>query len=174
MKNNLHKFLFISNRYFIYGITIAILIIVIDQWSKISVVEYFKLKPIYSQIKINDYFNIVMVWNRGISFGLFHNLEASTYIFMITSIIITIILLAMLAKSNNLLTSISLSMIIGGAIGNIIDRFIYGAVADFLEFHLYDYYWPAFNIADASISIGVGLYLVDNFIEWKDQSKCKN
>ena len=65
---------------------------------------------------------------------------------------------------------IYLSMIMGGAIGNIVDRFWHGAVVDFLDFHLYNYHWPAFNVADSSIVIGVFLLMLDNYFDEKNHS----
>ncbi len=114
-----------------------------------------------SSIKITNFFNITLVLNKGISFGLFNYGQFNNYIFLVLALIITIIVLKLLIKSSTLVSQISYSLIIAGAIGNIIDRFNNGAVLDFIELHISHYYWPAFNVADSSICIGAILLLYD-------------
>ena len=116
-------------------------------------------------IKIFNFFNLVEVWNRGVSSGLFASDSPWTPILLSTLAIgISIVLLIWLRKAQTLLLSIGLGIVIGGAIGNVIDRILWGSVFDFLDFHIAGYHWPAFNVADSAILIGVGLILIDGFI----------
>ena len=116
-------------------------------------------------IKIFNFFNLVEVWNRGVSFGLFASDSPWTPILLSALAIgISVVLLIWLRKAQTLLLSIGLGIVIGGAIGNVIDRILWGSVFDFLDFHIAGHHWPAFNVADSAIMIGVGLILIDGFI----------
>ena len=110
----------------------------------------------YTEIPIVSFFNIVMVWNRGISFGLFNNHgDYGPLILIGVSVLITIVFSAWLYRTQSRFQSLCIAFIIGGAIGNVIDRIRYGAVIDFLDFHAYGLHYPAFNFADSTIVIGV-------------------
>ncbi len=116
-------------------------------------------------IKIFNFFNLVEVWNRGVRFGLFASDSPWTPILLSTLAIgISIVLLIWLRKAQTLLLSIGLGIVIGGAIGNVIDRILWGSVFDFLDFHIAGYHWPAFIVAESAIMIGVGLISIDGFI----------
>lgn len=134
--------------------------IVLDQVTKISIYDYMQQRN-FEYVEICRFFNIVLAENRGISFGILRNAAYSNYIFMAVAILVTGILLQLLFKAKTVLLNISYSLIIGGAIGNIIDRFYNGAVIDFIELHISQYYWPAFNVADSAICIGAILLLYD-------------
>jgi signal peptidase II len=125
----------------------------LDQVTKSYFIDLFS-GVFLKGISICPYLNFVHAWNQGISFGLFQGADYSNIIFMVLSSIITIILFVMLYKNNSTTYSISYSLIIGGAIGNIVDRVKYGAVFDFIDFHVASYHWPAFNIADSFVCIG--------------------
>lgn len=135
------------------GFVLIIFTLFIDQISKILVVQHFSNFP--TPIKISDFFNLVLVFNNGISFGMFNQLTYSSYLFSIISLSIVCFLLKWLKDSVILWERLSLGLIIGGAIGNIIDRALYGAVVDFIQLHWNEYYWPSFNIADSAICAGV-------------------
>lgn len=154
---------------FIRGIIIAIITIILDQWSKYFVFDL--LKEMGQFIEVTSFFNLVMVENRGVSFGLFNDHDYSAYIFSALGAGISIFLIFWLKKAENIWLSVGLGLIIGGAIGNIIDRLRFGAVADFLDFHAFGYHWPAFNIADSAIFIGAILLCLDAFMESNDKSK---
>lgn len=114
-------------------------------------------------INVNEYFNLVLTWNNGISFGLFNNdNEINALIISLIAAVIIIFLMRLLSKSKSRKLSIGLGMIIGGAIGNVIDRSIYGAVMDFLDVHINVYHWPAFNIADSGITVGALILVFDS------------
>ncbi len=113
---------------------------------------------------IDGLFNLTLSFNRGAAFGLWSGLESGW-----REVVLTITILLALSVVGFLLTrpyyhsrlaQIALAGILGGAIGNVIDRFVYGAVIDFLDFYLGSYHWPAFNIADSAICVGVGLLLI--------------
>jgi signal peptidase II len=131
-----------------------------DQLTKWWIVFYVMRPP--QVIEIFPFFNLVMGWNYGVSFGMFDSApEISTWLLpcIITAIIVG--LLNWLFKAEGLRQTIGLGFIIGGAIGNLIDRIRFGAVADFLDFHIWGYHWPAFNIADSVITIGAIALILD-------------
>ncbi len=140
--------------WFMKGLLIAALILVLDQLTKQLILNYFNNGG--QEIAVLPFFNIVMVWNYGISFGMFSELKIPVVLITLSTSI-TLILLIWLRKTTDTLVGVALGFIIGGAIGNIIDRFRFGAVADFLDFHVSGWHWPAFNIADSTIFIGVVL-----------------
>lgn len=142
---------------------IIILVLALDQISKLWAYNFI---PGHEQelFVVNHFFNLVLVENRGISFGLFKNSVYSNYTFLFLALVVTVILLRLMLRTQKLLLSISYSLIIGGAIGNIIDRLYNGAVIDFIELHVGPYYWPAFNIADSAVCIGGFLLVYDMII----------
>ena len=145
------------------GLVIAVAILAVDQISKyllIGVMQENRFQP----IEITPFFNLVMVWNRGVSFGLFaSDLEAMLWVLTVLAIGVSIGLLIWLYRAANRWLAIGLGLVIGGAIGNAVDRVVYGAVADFFDFHLAGVgHWPAFNIADSAIVVGVGFLLIDS------------
>lgn len=125
----------------------------------------------FTRIEVLPFFNIVMVWNQGISFGLFN--QAGDYGPLILTLIsggIALAFLVWLMRCARLGTALALILIIGGAVGNIVDRLRFGAVVDFLDFHVLGWHWPAFNVADSAITIGIALLLVDSlFFEPKEK-----
>lgn len=144
------------------GIIIIFCTFILDQISKYIVVDYFSSN--FNIIKLTSFFNVVLVYNKGISFGLFNNLTYSNYLFSILSLSITYFLLKWLRNSAILLEIIALGMIIGGALGNIVDRILYLGVVDFIQLHWQEFYWPSFNVADSAICIGVLLLIILNLI----------
>ena len=119
----------------------------------------------YLMTNVCDIFNIVFTWNPGTSFSLFRALgEVAPIVLIIaTSVVIGFILRYLFVRSTAY-ERIPLALIVGGAIGNLIDRIRFGAVVDFLDFHIGGWHWPAFNIADICIVVGVGLYLVNMYL----------
>lgn len=115
--------------------------------------------------KVTSFFNIVMVWNKGVSFGLFSNFGPyMPFILIVIAIFILGFLLFWMLQTHDRTHGICCAIIIGGALGNIIDRIRFGAVIDFIDLHALSYHWPAFNIADAAIVIGVGILMLHTFI----------
>lgn len=121
-----------------------------------------RLPPV--SIEILPFFNIVMVWNQGVSFGMFSNgLHWGPWFLSGLSVIISIGFLIWLSRSFSRLQSVAIVMVIAGALGNVVDRMRFGAVIDFLDVHALGYHWPAFNIADSAICIGVFLLIIQSF-----------
>ncbi len=126
----------------------------------LGIIEWFKNadKLPFISLDITSFFNLTMVWNHGVSFGMFQNDNPWPLILM--AVIISAIFSVWLYKSKTWVEAISLSLIIGGALGNVIDRFHYGAVADFLDFYIGDWHYPAFNLADSFISVGIVVLII--------------
>lgn len=143
--------------------TLAIFTLFIDQLTKIIVKQY--LGP-FNAVRVLPFFNIIYVENTGSAFGLFKELGSSFFI-IISLIVIAIVILFILKEKNN---KLGYALILGGAVGNLLDRIQYGYVIDFLEFHVGGYYWPIFNIADSALTIGVFILLYETFIVQKQKS----
>jgi len=144
-----------------FGLIVAALVLIVDQLSKGLIVHQVMQPP--RVIEVTGFLNIVMVWNRGISFGLLNSASAwAPYLLIAVSVAVTVFLLFWLKRLRNRLAGLAVGMIVGGAIGNAIDRAAYGAVADFVDFHVGGWHWPAFNVADAGITVGVALLLLDS------------
>ncbi len=149
------------NKFDIYSIIVIIFAFVLDRYSKILVIKMIEANQ--SAILINDYLNITLNWNRGIAFGLL-SFNATTIYHLISILILTIIiyLIYLMVKSDSI-GKIIFAFIIGGAIGNLYDRFNYYAVPDFIDFHIKTFHWFTFNLADIFISIGIFLMIIKEF-----------
>lgn len=126
----------------------------------------------YLMRHVTNFFNIVFTWNPGTAFSMFRGLGDNMPIVMVaaTGIIIAILLYYLLRRAKSYERT-PLIFIVGGALGNLIDRIRFGAVIDFLDFHIGGAHWPAFNIADSFITIGVCLYILN---WWLARRKCLN
>jgi len=167
-------------------LSLAIFIIIADQLSKWAVMEQV-LRPLYPLdaeprglvdwiinaperlpyigMDILPFFNFVVVWNQGVSFGMLSNdADYGPYLLIALSIAITIGFLIWMFRTQNLVHHLGIALVIGGAIGNVIDRFRFGAVFDFLDFHVFGFHWPAFNIADSCIVVGVFILMIYAFL----------
>lgn len=114
-------------------------------------------------IPVNSFFDLVLVHNRGASFGIFSNAPGWASVALIVfAIIVSIALAIWMWQVNENLLAVALALVIGGAVGNVIDRIQFGAVVDFLDFHAGGWHWPAFNIADSAITVGVILLILDS------------
>lgn len=128
----------------------------------------------YIEFPITSFFNIVMVWNYGVSFGMFNTQDdQGALILSILAMILVLILLIWMMDTKNRTQGLCLALIIGGAIGNVFDRMRFGAVIDFLDIHVYGYHWPAFNIADSCIVIGV-FFLILHITFFDKELKTEN
>lgn len=142
------------------GLLAAAAVVILDHGSKWVVREVVMDPP--RLIPVTGFFNLVEVWNRGVSFGLFGVDSPWTPIILGgVALVITGVLLAWLRRVETPLLATALGAVIGGAVGNVIDRAIWGRVYDFLDFHVGGYHWPAFNVADSAITVGVVLILLD-------------
>lgn len=151
------------------GLIIATLGVIVDQVFKILMVDYMTAYP-YG-IEVTSFFRLVMVWNSGVSFGMFSGGETTRWVLIGLSTFISLVLVVWLARAKERLLGYALGMILGGAIGNIVDRIHYGRVADFFDFDLYFMRWPAFNIADILIVCGVAVMLVQSLFFDENSSK---
>ena len=149
-------------------VTTVILVTLCDQWTKQLVLNRFHWGESVSIIR--SFFALTYVRNMGAAFGIFHN--APAYLrdpfFIMVPILAMVIIMAILAKlkPDQKLTGLALSLVMGGAIGNLIDRVRFGYVVDFLDFHWKEvYHWPAFNVADSCIVIGVTYLFIDSFFQ---------
>jgi signal peptidase II len=149
----------IFNRFVIIAIIISA-VLVLDQLSKSIVYHMFanNINEPYL-IEITSFFNIVLNWNYGISFGFMNDEAQSQGLLIAMSLIICILLFYWMVKSKEEDVHMPIGLIIGGALGNVADRLYYGAVVDFLDFHVFGYHYPAFNFADISIVLGAILLI---------------
>ena len=114
--------------------------------------------------------NIVLVWNRGVSFGLFNAASPSgPWILSAVALAVSALLMVWLFRQQSALVGYAIGLILGGALGNVIDRLTRGAVVDFLDLHLGAHHWPAFNLADSAISLGAALLILDSLFR-RDKS----
>ena len=158
------------NKSLLINTLLTFFIFLLDRISKIYVINLDD-KFLGSEIFSSKYLNIFLVWNEGIAFGLFSSNENNFYnIFTLIIIFIIIIILYMTIQSKGL-QKYSLLMILGGALGNVFDRILYKSVPDFIDFHIGDFHWFIFNIADIFITIGV-IFMV--LLEFTDVNKKEN
>ena len=151
------------------GLALALLVLVLDQATKWIVLR--ELDP-YTPVAVTPFFNLVLVWNRGVSFGMFAEAgDHGPWLLTALAAAIGAFLLVWLYRETRPVPRLALWLVLAGAVGNSIDRLRLGAVVDFLDFHAFGYHWPAFNVADSAICIGAGLILLDSLV--LSQSKTK-
>ncbi len=141
------------------GLSVALAALLLDQLSK-----YYVLHEVLgemSAIAYTSFFNLVRAWNTGVSFSMFNDYGSlGTIMLSVVASGIVLFLLVWLKDEENSLSQIALGLVIGGAVGNIIDRVRLGAVFDFLDFHVAGHHWPAFNLADSFICIGAAILVL--------------
>ena len=141
------------------GLAVASVIVIADQIIKWWAISLLAEQP-YG-IEVLPFFNLILVWNQGISFGIFGGGLMPPWLLGGVALAVALALVIWLRKAETRLLAATIGLVIGGALGNVVDRFRFGAVADFLDLHVAGYHWPAFNLADAAITIGVALLLID-------------
>ena len=146
-----------------YFLIIVLLIFGLDRYTKIEIINNFSENSFY----INDFINFDLVWNTGIGFGLFQSSSILLYNSISLLIAFVILFLIYLLIISDKLDKISLSLIIGGAIGNFYDRMIFNAVPDFIDLHYKNFHWFTFNVADILISLGIIIFLIKGLLESK-------
>ena len=154
-----------KNKVFSKNVILSLIIIFFvftsDRVSKVIIIKH-QLNS--NSLFVNDYLNLELVWNTGISFGIFSQ-NANIYYHSTTLLIFfVIVFLSHLINKANFLDKIFLSLILGGALGNLYDRLLYFAVPDFIDLHINDYHWFTFNIADIFITIGIILIIGKDLI----------
>ena len=145
-------------------------IFLLDRISKIYVIDQSK-KSLSNNLFLSDYLNISLMWNEGIAFGLFAFDESFFYNFITILIIMVIIIVFFMILKNKGYKKYSLILILGGALGNLYDRIFFGAVPDFIDFHIGDFHWFVFNVADIFISIGVIIMILSEFMVTKTSNE---
>ena len=141
---------------------VSAVVVVLDQITKALTRSYLDL---YDSVPvITNFFHLTYVTNDGMAFGL--NFPGGRFVFLIVSIILTVVIFMYLwiEKNNHILMRLSLALILAGAVGNLIDRLLFGYVVDFFDFMIGDYHWYIFNVADSAVSIGMILFLYFSFI----------
>ncbi|NOR68292.1 MAG: lipoprotein signal peptidase [Methylomarinum sp.] len=141
---------------------LSLIALVLDQWSKIAVDGSMRL---YESIAVIPYFNLTYVHNTGAAFSFLSEAGGwQRWFFAAMALIISTVLIVWLyrLKKHETLLAIALALVLGGAIGNLIDRLAYGYVIDFLDVYYQSWHWPAFNVADMAISLGVFLMILES------------
>lgn len=146
---NIHKFGLMG--------LVSLGVVLADQLSKILAISVLTLKKI---VEIAPFLNFVLVKNHGVSFGTFNHAEQNQIIFIMLSLIIIAALLFFLLKSEQENLCFPIGLVVGGAVGNLIDRIVHGAVIDFIDVVIVNWHYPTFNIADAAICLGAFIMIV--------------
>jgi signal peptidase II len=141
---------------------LALGILALDQATKWAALRWLDL---YEPLVVTPFFNLVLVWNRGVSFGMLAGAgRHGPWLLTGLAAAIGAFLIVWLYRETRPVTRTALVLVLTGAVGNVIDRLRFGAVVDFLDFHAFGYHWPAFNVADSAIVIGAGLILFDSLV----------
>lgn len=153
------------------GLAVALLTLILDQASKLYGLFWMDL-PVNEPVRLAPFLELIVVWNRGISYGLFQqDSDAGRWLLIAVSLLAAGGLSLWIARTSNRLLAASLGLIVGGAVGNVIDRLAYGAVFDFIHFHVGSFSWYVFNVADAAIVAGVIGLLYDLLVLEKHRNR---
>jgi signal peptidase II len=154
------------------AMALVVATLIVDQLTKQLLLDYLLQTEIKMVSVIDGFFRLVIVWNRGVSFGLLGGDRPLPAILLSgVAIAVCIGLFVWLRRTDRPLTGWGIGLVMGGAIGNVIDRARWGAVFDFADFHVDQWHWPAFNVADSAIVVGVGLMLVDSLIGERQRAR---
>jgi signal peptidase II len=155
---------------YLFLVVISLLVISLDQATKLLVtrtIDLHEIRPV-----IPDIFNLTYLHNRGAAFGMLSDSPYRLPFFIVVTIVAVIVLLYAIyrCRDEQRLAPLSLSLVFAGALGNLIDRVRLGEVIDFLDFYWKEHHWPAFNVADSAICVGVALLAIDMFLEERRQT----
>lgn len=162
-------FNFLKKKFFINFI-LVLTIFCLDRITKNFVISQSKIN-LSNDLFLSNYLNISLMWNEGIAFGLFAFDESFFYNFITLLIIVVIIIVFFMILKNEGYKKYSLILILGGALGNLYDRILFSAVPDFIDFHIGDFHWFVFNVADIFISIGVIIMILSEFMITKTSNE---
>ena len=144
-------------------LAVSLAVLFLDQWSKGLVTRTMEVHQ--SKTIITDVFDLTYVRNTGAAFGLFASVDSSIKAILLNSIAVIVFLIvsayALRSSHRSVRLQIGFALILGGAVGNLLDRVRFGYVVDFLDFFVSGHHWPAFNVADSAICVGVGLLFLD-------------
>ncbi|MCT8970391.1 signal peptidase II [Microbaculum marinisediminis] len=147
------------------GASVALVVFLLDRLHKWAMLGPIDIAA-RGRIEVAPFFDLILVWNRGVSYGLFQqDTEAGRWVLVAVKIVASLALWIWLARAHSRLTAVSIGLVIGGAIGNAVDRAIYGAVADFFHFSAFGWSWYVFNLADVAIVAGVVGLLYDSLTD---------
>jgi signal peptidase II len=147
------------------GLLMAAAVLVVDQASKYWILNGLDL-PALGSVAVLPVLNLTMVWNHGVTFGMFNGLgRAGPMLLTAVAIAVVVLLGVWMRSTERVRVELALGAIAGGAIGNVIDRLRFGAVVDFIHAHAFGWSWYVFNIADAAIVCGVGVLLLDSLLD---------
>ena len=152
------------NKNFVVNFLLVLLIFLSDRLSKLYVISLDN-KLNSSEIFSSKFLNIDLIWNQGIAFGLFSFDEIKLYNILTIIILIIICIIAFMIIKSEGLKKYSLLMVFGGALGNFLDRLIYNAVPDFIDFHIGNFHWFIFNVSDIFITIGIIFMIISELIQ---------
>lgn len=151
-----------------WGLGMLFLIFLLDQISKYCILNIVNL-PQKGSVPVIPFFNFTMVWNRAITFGMLGQFGSwGSVIFSVSAFVIAASLFIWMIRARKIWVIMSLGAIVGGALGNILDRLRFGAVVDFIHFHVAGWSWYVFNVADSAIVCGVIILLIDAFFGWEE------
>jgi signal peptidase II len=154
------------------GLAVAAVVALLDQFSKAWVLGFFGEAGCAAHYRpVTRFFDLVLICNTGISFGLFNRSSLGSLVFMVAGSAIVVVLLVWLSRVRDPLLAVALGLVIGGAVGNVIDRLRFDGVIDFLYFHAGTWGWPAFNLADSAICLGVAAILLDGVLSRREASR---
>jgi len=147
------------------GAVIAIVVFAIDRVHKWAMLGPYDIAG-HGRIEVAPFLDLVMVWNRGVSYGLFQqDSDTGRFVLVAVNAAAALALWVWLARVDRRLTAVSIGLVIGGAVGNAVDRAFYGAVADFFHFHAFGWSWYVFNLADVAIVAGVAGLLYESLVD---------
>ena len=156
-----------KHRAFVFGLVVIAVVFAVDQWTKQLAID--GLSNPHRVIEVTPFMNFLLAWNSGVSFGLFQG--QAPWVMIAATAAITIGFLIWMWRTRDRLLGIALALVIGGSVGNLVDRLRHGAVTDFIDMHVAGYHWPVFNIADSAITIGAVLLLIDSLFGGKKSSR---
>lgn len=142
---------------------LTLIVVVVDQWTKYLAVANLAM---YEPVPVMPYFNLMLAHNTGAAFSFLADAGGwQRWFFVVLTAVISVVLTVWLYRlpRGQKLLPIALTLVLGGALGNVYDRISYGYVIDFIDWYVGSYHWPAFNIADAAICVGAGLLILDSF-----------
>jgi len=156
------------------GLAVAAAAVALDQASKAMVLGFFG-EPgcAVHRVAVSSFLDLVLTCNAGVSFGLLNRTGVNSLIFSLAAGMVIAVLVFWLSRVRAAFLAIAIGLIIGGAIGNVVDRLRFGAVIDFLYFHAGSWYWPAFNLADSAICLGVAAMLLDGMLSRRAMPEAK-
>jgi signal peptidase II len=162
-----HKVMEFNKKIFLSFI-IVLVCFIIDRASKIYIIDTFSQINVSNDIYVNPYLNFILLWNKGIAFGLLQSERMFYHIISVVILIIIFFVCFLIYQSKKKWEIIYFSLIVGGAIGNFTDRIYYMAVPDFIDLHYKDFHWFTFNVADICITFGIMLYLIFDMFRIKN------